>query len=444
MDSLNGASSQGSAVQHFRTILIAGFALSIVLLGASALIGMRAMEAIESDVSQVTAERRATMTLVDEIQREENGLSGIFYSLASQRRPEQREQLLVHLERLKDKILRTTDIGLASADPEPWREIRSAALDFIREVRAVLESGGSPSPSFFAAHERLTEALAASANRGLERITNSETLETTRAHERIHFAFLLLGIGLFVAVIAAVATIFVLDHNYGRLRWQAAELDLLSSRSMDNHEETAKRLSRELHDHLGQTLSAIEANIVAIKNSKTLSEVRIEDCLALVKDAIGNVREASQLLRPSILDDFGLDSSLQWLASTFSERTGINVECVCELETRLPTDTETQLFRITQEALTNIARHSGATAANVSLRRSGELVILKVSDNGRGMDGIPDPLHGLGLAGMRARARSAGASLKMETSPGNGVTISLELPLHTRENGTQNTNLHRG
>src|SRR5262245_56856944 len=95
---------------------------------------------------------------------------------------------------------------------------------------------------------------------------------------------------------------------------------------MSYQEETARRLSREMHDQLGQTLSAIEANLVAMKHARAFNEGRIEDCLALIKDAVANVREVSQLLRPSILDDFGWNASLRWLAETFSERTGIKVD----------------------------------------------------------------------------------------------------------------------
>src|SRR4029079_1896993 len=101
-------------------------------------------------------------------------------------------------------------------------------------------------------------------------------------------------------------------------RWQAAELAALSSRTMSDQEETASRLSREMHDHFGQTLSAIEANLVSMQRASTFHPGRLEDCLGLVKDAVENVREVSHLLRPSILDDFGMNASLRWLADRFS------------------------------------------------------------------------------------------------------------------------------
>ena len=118
---------------------------------------------------------------------------------------------------------------------------------------------------------------------------------------------------------------YFVNRMFRALRWQAAELPGLSSRTMADQEDTASRLSREMHDHFGQTLSAIEANLVAMQNARAFHPGRMEDCLGLVKDAVENVREVSQLLRPSILDDFGLDASLRWLADSFAERTGNNV-----------------------------------------------------------------------------------------------------------------------
>src|SRR5690606_29940125 len=116
---------------------------------------------------------------------------------------------------------------------------------------------------------------------------------------------------------------------------------------------------------------------------ETLSKKR-EDCLEVVENSISNVRELSQLLRPVILDDFGLDASLRWLGERFSERTNIAWRYRSSFSGRLPEDVETHLFRITQEALTNVARHSKADEVNVDLRSEGDRVRLRIADNGRG------------------------------------------------------------
>ena len=136
-----------------------------------------------------------------------------------------------------------------------------------------------------------------------------------------------------------------------------------------------------------------------------------------MEQSISNVRELSQLLRPTILDDFGLDASLRWLVARFRERTSIEVDYQSTFDGRLPDETETHLFRIVQEALTNIARHSGATRVSISLRADDGSVRLTLSDNGRGL--AADRRNGMGLSGMRARAGSSGGELKIESKSGS-------------------------
>jgi signal transduction histidine kinase len=150
-----------------------------------------------------------------------------------------------------------------------------------------------------------------------------------------------------------------------------------------------------------------------------------------VKDAIGTVRELSQLLRPSTLDDFGLASSLQWLAESFAQRTQIAIEPNLAFEGRLQGDIETHLFRIAQEALTNVVRHSGATSATVSLLEDNGRLRLSVADNGRGLPAgkSASSRGGFGLIGMRERMRAAGGLLRVQ-SGGSGVTVIAEVPLH--------------
>src|SRR5262249_6048556 len=137
----------------------------------------------------------------------------------------------------------------------------------------------------------------------------------------------------------------------------------------------------------------------------------------------------SQLLRPTILDDFGLEAGLRWLAEGFAARTGIEVGVNSTFPDRLPDETETHLFRIAQEALTNIARHSGATRATITLEPVGDEIWLAIHDDGRGLGATPSNGHGLGLTGMRARARSAGGDAEVRSRPGEGVLIEVRVPI---------------
>ena len=153
--------------------------------------------------------------------------------------------------------------------------------------------------------------------------------------------------------------------------------------------------------------------------------------MVLVDRAIQDVREMSQLLRPTILDDFGLDAALRSLTESFSQRTGIKVEYRSNKDgRRWKDDAETNLYRIAQEALTNVARHSQATLVNIDLEESGGSLTLQIRDNGRGLD--PDTSKkssGLGLAGMQTRARGCGGNLRLQSDPGKGLRIEVTCPL---------------
>jgi signal transduction histidine kinase len=211
-----------------------------------------------------------------------------------------------------------------------------------------------------------------------------------------------------------------------KMEWQTAELGRVSWHMLEDQEATARRFSHELHDELGQSLTAIKTNLTALESDGPNGK-RLEDCLRLVDDAIGNVRQMSQLLRPTILDDFGLDAGLRWLGEGFSARTGIPVEFQFHDAGRLPDETETHLFRIAQEALTNVARHARAKHVVMKMETRGDEVYLSVQDDGLGLSATNG--RGLGMIGMRARARSAGGDVSVRSRPGEGVLIEVRAPI---------------
>src|SRR4051812_13638232 len=305
-------------------ILIAGFALLCCLLLVSGLIAIDSMRFIQTDAVRFAADQQAAMRLINEVQSEESNLSAVFYSLATSPAQSSSALLLNRLDTLQTAIHRTTDIGLASPESRQWTNVRRAADVFLAEAYRTVRSQTRPSAQFFQSHQSL---LAAVADLTGSEFVSAEAIRTERERlsSRIQYALALLGAALLLAISGAIVCVIVLNNVFRRLRWQAAELDGLSSRTMSDHEEMARRLSREMHDEFGQTLSAIEANLVSMQRAHAFHPGRIDDCLGLVKDAVENVREVSQLLRPSILDDFGLNASLRWLAETFAERTGKQV-----------------------------------------------------------------------------------------------------------------------
>src|SRR5947209_5752777 len=267
---------------HLLPVLIAGFALLILLLIASTCVGIQAMWSTESGAARLVEGQRATLRLIDDIQRDEDSLSAVFYALEAGRATKDKSVLLERLSALEGAIRRTISAGLTSGDPVLWNKVRSAAEAFIAEGSTALRSGKPPSGAFYVNHEALIDALADLAKSNFDAAAAAQKREMEDSRRRVRYSLVLLGVALITALVAAALTIRTVRTAFRRLEWQTSELDQLSSRTMSDHEETARRFSRELHDEFGQTLSAIEANLVAMHNTRQYHPTGMDDCLALV------------------------------------------------------------------------------------------------------------------------------------------------------------------
>ena len=428
---------------HFRVVrfLVAGFAVLVCLLIASVLVAFQAIRSTEETASRLMLEQTASSRLIDDLQRQEDALSEVFYALmASPPSAGDRAELLRQLDEASSGIHASTQAGVALGKRDDWLRIRNSATALISELRRTLIDGGRASTQIYLSHHQLVEALSAVAAQSYQRAAEARTNEAARTRAWVTNMVALLGLTLAIAIPGAIYAIRSAVRILGTMEWQTQELATLSARTMSVQEETARRFSRELHDQFGQTLTAIEANLVAMREVGA-STLRIADCLALVKDAMANVRQISQLLRPSVLDDFGLDASLRWLAETFAQRTGVQVQYESTFKGRLSDDVETQLFRIAQEALTNVARHSDATRVKMSLLDGGKRLHLTIADNGRGM-AEGQPTAGTGLISMRARARETGGNISIRSGRGQGFTIEVGLPVEPeRHHAAENPHL---
>jgi signal transduction histidine kinase len=201
-------------------------------------------------------------------------------------------------------------------------------------------------------------------------------------------------------------------------------------RIVEAQELERRRLARELHDQTGQELTSVLLGLKAVEEAtsgperaRALAAVREQ-----VLETLNDVRRLAVELRPKALDDFGLTPALERLRDTFSEQTGMRVELESRIVQRLPPDVETALYRIVQEALTNIVKHAQATTISIVLARNARGVTAVVEDDGRGF--IRDSSgEGLGLLGMGERLALLGGKLTIESSPGTGTSIVAEVPL---------------
>ena len=211
------------------------------------------------------------------------------------------------------------------------------------------------------------------------------------------------------------------------------QLQSLSARLVEAQETERRALSRELHDEVGQSLSAV---LVELRNlstglaarSEEQSRGQVETIKGLVENAVGVVRNMALLLRPSMLDDLGLIPALRWQAREVSKRTSMDVSVVTELASDdLPDEYKTCVYRVVQEALHNCSRHSQATTVQIRVRQEPRRLSLTIQDDGQGFDARQS--KGLGLLGMEERVTSLGGRLEVHSEPGNGTILAVELPL---------------
>jgi signal transduction histidine kinase len=209
-------------------------------------------------------------------------------------------------------------------------------------------------------------------------------------------------------------------------------------RVIEAQELERRRLARELHDETGQALTSILLGLKAIRSAATDEDAaRAEtDVRELVVQALQDVRRLAVELRPSALDDFGLVAALERLATTFAERSGIPAAVESTLsEQRLPPELETVLYRLVQEALTNVVKHAGAERVSILVTQSDGGVRAVVEDDGQGFSPGEVRVDALGLVGMRERLALLGGTLSVESEPGAGTAVVAYIPLTAVDNG---------
>jgi signal transduction histidine kinase len=223
------------------------------------------------------------------------------------------------------------------------------------------------------------------------------------------------------------------DKQRVRTEHAERELRLLSQKLVRAQEEERRHIARELHDEIGQMLTALKVelgNLDRLRNSRDEEyRAHLDDAKQLATQTLVSVRTMASGLRPSVLDDLGLGPALQWQAREFSRRTGVPVEVSLEdLPADLPDAHRTCIYRVVQEALTNCARHSEAGHIDIDVHREDSILVLKVQDNGRGLP-TGGSAAGLGLRGMEERVRELGGYFKIESDPGGGTTVKASIPL---------------
>jgi PAS domain S-box-containing protein len=234
----------------------------------------------------------------------------------------------------------------------------------------------------------------------------------------------------------------ITDRKQAEEQLQASreQLRSLSAHLESVREEERKNAAREIHDELGQILTALKIDLSSLNEGSTEEQQllleKTKSMSELIDMAIETVKRISAELRPPILDDLGIAVALEWQAEEFNKRTQIKCEFTSKpQDIVLDPDRSTAIFRIFQEALTNVARHSNASKVKAVLTKETDKIVLTIKDNGKGIEKkqIADP-KAFGIIGMRERAHFLGGEVRVNSAPGKGTSITVSIPLTKQEN----------
>jgi signal transduction histidine kinase len=248
-----------------------------------------------------------------------------------------------------------------------------------------------------------------------------------------------LGLGLVAALLLATGCLFYIfrierenNRRYQEVLNARGALEQLSAKLVDAQEMERRTISRELHDQVGQTLNAVlveAANLgKRIPADDAVSLHYLDNIRKFADSSVNSIRDIALLLRPSMLDDLGLIPALEWQAREVSRRSGMKVSVKAEnVADSLPDEMRTCIYRVVQEALHNVFRHSGAKSALVTVHQDDRALFLSVEDDGSGFD--PEKSRGLGMLGMEERVRQLGGHLEIQSTPGKGTALRVTLPI---------------
>jgi two-component system sensor histidine kinase UhpB len=389
---------------------------------------------LESRVQKRTATIQAmNQTLREEIAERRRIEAALRASEAAARENEEKLHTLFDL----------LPVGISFLDPQgKVLQTNSALLDIVKlskdelfhqsyKSRKYIRPDGTPMP--------LTEFASARALRENRTIYNVETGILLEDGQVVWTSVSAAPVDV-ADVGVVVVTVDITENKRAEQALQESHkrLQILSQRLVEVQEEERRALARELHDRVGQTLAALNINLIIISgqlSAEAASQIgpRLNDSMKLVSETIALVRDVMTDLRPAVLDDYGLEAALESHISEFKSR--YNIRVVVEKPDlpipRLGPSVEMTFLRIVQEALMNIARHAQASEVHLSMRREADAVCISVEDNGIGIDSWQRAnrpgSHGLTI--MRERAEAFGGTLKVSSVPGKGTRVEVSIPL---------------
>ncbi len=437
--------------RQIRRLLLFGFGGLLLLLAFTGLNALSVLQKIETRSETIREDYFSRDQILEQL-RSDIYLSGTYVrDLLLEQDPTRadihRHELQEARQRVKANVARYNGV-LRNEERGAFREFAKEVESYFESLRPALE---------WNAVERQALGYAFMKNSLLPRrmtivrladqigAVNEKQMEASNKHiENLFSTFrrsliLLLVVTLFGGALLAggsILRILRLEHlsavRFEEVEHARSALRELSARLISVQESDRRSLSRELHDEIGQSLSALLlgiGNVAAIlsPNGNDDARAQLADLRRLTERTVAVVRDMSLLLRPSMLDDLGLIPAVQWQAREVSRTSNISVQVSAESAPEdLPDEHRTCIYRIVQEALRNVVRHAHAKNVRIGLDQSDDQLVLTIQDDGRGF--VPEREKGLGLLGMEERVKHLNGSFRIESSPGVGTSIRVELP----------------
>lgn len=439
-----------------RGALAVGFGFVLILLVLSGLNALRIVSHLRSSNEEILHEFLRRQTRLDEL-RSAIYLSGTYvrdYLLEPDRaKAEESGRALAETRRQIESALSATALpssgsGPRAANDAMYAQLQSEVQEYWHVLDPVLNwnSAQRHRDGYRFLHDEVLQRRS-SMLRIAETIASVNQQQLMERDQRLLEMFSglreQLAIAVAVMFLGGLVLAFALARHILRLESQTIahlqevsharqELRNLSARLVESQENERKNISRELHDAVGQSLSAAQFELhdlgVALTPHPESLRARVARIRELVEVSVAMVRNVALLLRPSMLDDLGLTPAIEWQASQISKCTGVRIKITAqEFPDGLPEEHRICIFRVVQEALNNVCKHARATSAEIHLQSNTEKVSVIIRDDGRGFHA--GRRTGLGLLGIQERAESLGGTVVIDSKPGMGTSVAICLPL---------------
>lgn len=438
---------------HFgsRSALLGGFGTLLILMAILSIDSLYTLETFKDHNNHIRQEFAYRQNTLEQVRTGVYDSGDILTDYAvTESDPQLQERLRTEFQSIRDETtasLNSCIQSLPTENREPFRHLAKeldrywSEVDHIFRLRATSTKGlAHPAvradvPSGYAEVLAITKEVGAlNANEWKE--TDRRMAETFAEFRRrlLVLAVICFSFGLILATIT-IAYAGRLERSvrekYHESLQSQRELKDLSKRLVEAEERERRAISRELHDEVGQSLSALlidVGNLTEMSAEDSTFRQGLQKIKGLAENCVNEVRNMALLLRPSMLDDLGLVAALDWQAREVSKRTGMLVDTLDEnVSENLPEEYKTCVYRIVQEALNNCSKHAYAKNVRVVVRQEPNHLRVNIEDDGKGFDA--SRVRGLGLVGMNERVGQLGGVLKVESDPARGTRLQVDLPL---------------